>query len=268
MKPQSALNRGVTIFVSIFVIGLAGWLYWMPSRQNSTPLSQLDSQPLPTKKPALYPQLADAKNGNLLAPSQLKAEKSGGGTLVVQESPPGPQPPQSSIIQGYGESARLVDKAGNTLLQATATAPIYSAKPSPSGELIIISRGGGVHQIYRLSPFSIMRDLPITPDIPRACAFETWQWIDDNTLLGVSALEKVQEELEKMTAAETESQWREKTLLYFWNLKNETLKRITDTVSVIPPSFSVIETRPGGYLMVEWDEHEASKKVWIKVSKE
>ena len=115
------------------------------------------------------------------------------------------EPPPVARLQGHGESAVLLDRGGKPLLRATDAAPIYSAKPSPSGQQVLVGRGNGEHQIYLIEPFELVRELPLRPDgVPRASGFGSWAWVDETTLITAVDIERPATELSQLTGAERE----------------------------------------------------------------
>jgi hypothetical protein len=179
---------------------------------------------------------------------------------VVTESP------STVKLQGSGETAVVLDGEGKPLLKAESASPIYSAKPSPTGQQVLLSRGNGAHQIYRIKPFALVRELPLTPpEIPRASAFGPWEWIDEASLITAVDIERPMAEQENLTAAEREAPatWRERTLLYSFNLADGTLSKIDTAQAGLPASFTVVEMRAGGLVKVEWDEEGAARTAWV-----
>lgn len=172
----------------------------------------------------------------------------------------------SSIVKlrGSGETAILLDTSDKPLLKATPANPIYSLKSAPSGQKIVVSRGDGINELYNLEPFELICQLPLVPNVPRASAIGSWEWIDESTLVGVTDVARPNSELAHLTGAERESaaNWREETLLYSFDLEYRKLTKIDTTGSGLPASFMVVETHAGGLIKVEWDEMGEARSTW------
>lgn len=258
----------ITALALLSVIGII--LFWHDPRSSDATVTTSSQPTRPTSNAAPEPERVPESPPALPAapvvvsePSRpVEAESTMAITRVAQPAAVA-ESPTGAKVQGFGETAVLSDADGKPLLKATPTSPIYSARPSPSGHQLVVSRGSGVHQIYRLTPFALVRELPVTPDVPRASAFEAWHWMDENTLIGISATERPHEELDKLTGAEQEAQWRERTLLYSFNLADGTLSKIDTVKAGLPASFTVVEMHAGGLVKVEWDEQGTARTAWV-----
>jgi|GEM_PF-4094289 len=255
MNKHTLITILIAALVLLSAIGFTIlWRKRPSSDARATTQHSASSDPKPKPAPTSLPEAARV----------VEIESKLAITLVAEPAAV-PQSPMVAKVQGFGESAVLSDADGNPLLRATPKSPIYSVKPSPSGQQLVVSRGSGVHQVYRLNPFALVRELPVTPDVPRASTFEAWQWMDENTLIGVSATERPHEEMEKLTAAEQESYWRERTLLYSFDLAEGALSMIEIANLELPASFTVVEMHAGGLVKIEWDKQGAARTAWIGV---
>jgi hypothetical protein len=195
MKKSPPFSLRNIVVGSLILIGFTTWIFtksdWGNLIDTSKPARSSVNQ-TGLQLPQATPEIAQEI-------SQLATKTEFHFTRISQ--PPVDLPPQqkSPLLQGWAETATLVDKTGQTLLKASPTAPIYSVIMSPAEDQVILSRGGGVHQVYRLSPFSIICELPLSPNLPRASAFDNWQWIDNRKLLGVSSTTKSTADLEGFT---------------------------------------------------------------------
>jgi hypothetical protein len=62
---------------------------------------------------------------------------------------------------------------------------------------------------------------------------------------------------------ESESVWRESTVLYSFDLSDGALSLADVRTADLPRSFSVVGIYVGGIVNVEWDENQAAKTAWI-----
>lgn len=256
-----SFRRKSVILSTVTLMGLLIWVF-----------SQLDAQKSANTSTAVKLS-ADQTGPNAPLPTPGSNQLTNSGahkqalifSLISQPSVEFPPQQKSPLLKGWDETATLVDKTGKILLQATPTAPIYSVRISPLEDLVVLSRGNGIHEIYRLNPFSRICALPLAPNLPRATVFDDWQWIDNSRLLGVSATQRPPTELERFTSAERESEsvWRETTVLYSFDLKNSQLMQADVRSTNLPKSFTVVENQPGGMVKVEWDENQNAMTAWI-----
>jgi len=223
----------------------------------------LADRPIPktNETPALQP------TEPTIARAHTDPPQTGTTLAIVRSTPPTSlaESPAVAKLQGYGETAVLCDLNGTPLLKANSTAPIYSAHSSPSRQQVLVDRGSGINEVYRLTPFELVRRLPSMPDVPRASAFGPWNWIDETTLVGVADIERPAAELSHLTGAERESaaNWRERTLLYSFSLTDGTLTKIDTARAELPPAFTVVQIRAGGFVKIEWDEQGTTKTAWL-----
>lgn len=87
-------------------------------------------------------------------------------------------------------------------------------------------------------------------------------------LVAVADVARPPSELTHLTGAERESaaNWRERTLIYSFNLADGTLTRIDTAKAGLPPSFTVVEMHMGGLVKVEWDEKGTARTAWVTAS--
>jgi hypothetical protein len=243
------------------------------NRQSTEPVTATSSQQSEPKKPERETKVVPTAPPVARAPEPeparpVEAEPTLAVTRIAQP-PPIVERPATAKLQYIGETAVLFDADGKPLLKATPVNPIFSAKPSPTGQQILVSSGNGIHRIYSINPFRLVRELPLTPkDIPRASAFSPWDWIDETTLITSADVERPAADLTGLTGAERESSenTRERTLLYSFNLTKGTLARIDTAKAGLPPSFTVVEMHSGGRVKVEWDENGTARTAWVSAS--
>ena len=204
-------------------------------------------------------------------PVKPSGKKSRMRLVKTSEPPPKVVKSKSKVeLKGYHEKSVIQDINGKVLLSAAELKnSIISIKISPSGQRAIVHGGNGYNQIYDLEPFRAAQILPLQIDVPRAWAFDQWEWIDDNTLVGISAIGLPEEEEEKLTGESEEA--CERTLIFTYTLSDGVLTEIDPTTVGLPAVFVVIDTREGGYLKVKWREAEfwekEAKTMWVRIEK-
>jgi hypothetical protein len=262
-------KRTLLWVVAVAVLAILSLAWWM-SREARGPAAKTD---LPVTEPAKRAESQTAvATATAVAPTPKREEDRGVdphpmvAATRISEPPPVIDGPPPAILQGSGETAVLSDPNGRPLLKATPANPIYALKPSPSGAQVLLSRGNGLFELYRTNPFELVREMPLKPDdVERASAFESWNWIDEGTLLTSVDIERPPSEGAQVTGAERESpeNWRERTLLYSYNLTEGKLAQIDLAKAGLPPSFTVVELRTGGVIKVEWDEKGMVRTAWL-----
>jgi len=85
-----------------------------------------------------------------------------------------------------GGTGKIVDTAGNVIIQSDSENAIFSCDVSPDQTRISINRGSGKYDIVTPSTGETIR-LPQQPPGENVLGF-SWRWIDDQTLIGVSGI--------------------------------------------------------------------------------
>lgn len=190
------------------------------------------------------------------------------GIVVSTLEKPPQKPFLSSMLktETVNGTLQICDSQGNFLI-GTQSEPVFDMKVSPSEKLAVLTRGDGVNQIYSLSPFSLIMELPRVPKMPRATAFDKWQWLDENKLVGVVEILKNPALLNGLTGAERESPeaTTERTLLFTYDLKTNQTMQIDTRGSGLPLFFIVSEIHQGGYVEANWVENDKEHDLWISL---
>ena len=88
------------------------------------------------------------------------------------------------VIGNGGYPARIVDGSGNVLLEATPDFSIHAVSEAPDGAHLLVNSYPMGLIIDPVSKKKI--SLPECPPGNKKLGFGSWDWIDDNTVLGVS----------------------------------------------------------------------------------
>lgn len=265
------MKKSATTFwiVTLVVLSAIALALLSTNRRSPKPAATSSSQPLkpfeqPPTEMSAAPSLPPAERAAEPQPARrVEAERALAISRIAE--PPPASPPSSALrIEQISGTMVLYDASGKALL-GSPEKPVFAAVVSPSGKLAVIDRGNGVNELYRLQPFELIRQLPLMPDVPRASAFGPWGWLDEITLIAAVDITRPAAELMNLTRAERESavNWRERTLLYAFNLADGTLTNSDTARAGLPPSFTVVEMRTGGFVKVEWDEQGTARTAWL-----
>jgi hypothetical protein len=211
------------------------------------------------------------------SPVQPDAQKTLGGpallgnySATVDDSAPNALPPSSIAVhlRNSGEHAILEGVDGQSLWDAAKeNRPLYSAISSPNGRLVVLGFEDGKYELYRVRPFERIQLIPYVAPVERGTAFESWTWIDDKRLAGVSAVEQSPEKLRGFTAAEQEARWCEKMLLYVYDIESNSLEQVKTDHLPFPPVFEVNQAVEGGHFQLGADvPGKGWQKIWITVT--
>lgn len=178
------------------------------------------------------------------------------------------EPEASWIAQGRGAETRILNGASRE--------EVWHAKPNQqvtgisfNGDdslmlvtFAIFKSSDETAAIYRTSDFSKVASLPANSDHPRAMGF-SWQWVQNDMLLGKCHISRPSEELNQLTAAERESDAGvDKTELVIYKVDTGELSRILLPKELL--SSKIIDlgkVRSDGYVQV-WDE-DTDKYNWL-----
>ncbi|MDR1190346.1 MAG: hypothetical protein LBK60_01605 [Verrucomicrobiales bacterium] len=190
--------------------------------------------------------------------------------VKISEPPQEETIPSKSKVQlsGYLDKSAIQDANGKVLLSAAELKrSIHSIKISPSGRRAIISGGDCYNQIYDLEPFRAAQKLSCYLDVPNSWGLGKWEWVDDNTLVTISDIDPPESELQGLTAAEREADWRVRTLMYTYTLSDGVLIEIDTSTVGLPAVFDVLVTQAGGYLQVCVSKDGFFHTMWVRVEK-
>lgn len=179
----------------------------------------------------------------------------------------------SWIAQGRGAEARILSGAnGEEVWHAKPNQQVTGISFNGENSLMLVTfaifkSSDETAAIYRTSDFSKVASLPANSDHPRAMGF-SWQWVQNNMLLGKCHISRPSEELNRLTAAERESDAGvDKTELAIYNVETGKLSRILLPKQLL--SSKIIDlgkVRNDGYVQV-WDL-DANKYNWLYLEKQ
>lgn len=189
---------------------------------------------------------------------------------VAQNSPPAlvSQEPIPWITRGKLRDTQILERdSGRVVWRTDADQSIGGVAFNEKCTKVLIAfavaqEGDETAAVYRTSDFSKTVTLPANCDYPRGMGC-TWQRVKDDLLLGRCLIQRHSSELDKLTAAEMESDAGvEKTKLVIYNTEKGTMWPI-----VVPEklaSTNVVRlgiVRPDGYVQI-WDA-EQGRYAWL-----
>jgi hypothetical protein len=216
--------------------------------------------------------------GKLPKEVQSRASIAETGIYSLRPIPESEMPPRDAgkeapwIAHGRGAEARILSGAnGAEVWRAKPNQQVTGISFNGDNSLMLVTfaiskSSDETAAIYRTSDFSKAASLPANSDHPRAMGF-SWQWIQNNMLLGKCHISRPTEELNRLTAAERESDAGvDKTELAIYNVETDELSRILLPKQLL--SSKVIDlgkVRNDGYVQV-WDV-DADRYNWLHLEK-
>jgi hypothetical protein len=135
-----------------------------------------------------------------------------------------------------GGVGKITDTNGNIIDQSNATNAIFGLGVSPDQERIVINRGDAEHNVITPKTKEQVR-LPKRPPGSNVLGFASWQWVDDNTLVGVSG--KTIPFRVDQVGPDREEPIISRSVLYVYDLRSRTMSEValphnlaTKTVSI------------------------------------
>lgn len=262
MKRIALIVLVAVVFVMLFVV------FWRHGGSTGPVFEQGRKQPVVASDGAN--QSRPATSGQARTASSTVITQSSKYHAIVDQAGSSELRNPSGVVQvsNAGEHAVLKRADGQTLWDAAKEKrPLYAAKPSPDGRLVVLGFEDGKHELYRLQPFEKVKSMPYVAPVERGTAFASWSWIDNERLVGVSAIERSAEDLRGLTAAEREAQSCEKMLLYVYDLESSSLELVQTEGLPLPPVFEVNQIASGGRLLVGADvPGKGWQTLWISVA--
>lgn len=157
------------------------------------------------------------------------------------------RPSRYRVIGDGGYPAKVVDDAGNVLIEATPDFGIYGVAESPDGKRLLVKH----------YPVSLVLDvisgakvaLPAQPPGEHKLGFGSWDWVDDYTLLGVSGDKRTGPK----TGVDGEGNNVAQTRLYSYDLRDRSLQEVK-LDGIAAAVFSIAEMRVGGLVRLVQDD--------------
>lgn len=155
--------------------------------------------------------------------------------------------------QGSG-SAKIVNKAGNVVLEADPKVGIYGCEVSPNGKQLTA---------YFASEGSIILEpetgtkiaLPKRPPGEHKFVFEHWSWIDDNTLVSASGDQKLDAKGNPVREEANVAQSR----LYLYDISHQQLTEVQLPKDFGVKIFSISAVSSKGYVYLVHEDPNATR---------
>lgn len=190
-------------------------------------------------------------------PSKVVADLS---DLLETEPPPNKIDPKVLLkLRDYGKETVVLTDGNGKRYKTTTQKPIFTVRCSPSGKLAVVGIGFGRYEVCSLDLCAKIKDLP---KLKVPASTETWDWLDENTLIGIATTELN----EAPTDAAEKAHWRGKTFIFTYALDRSRLTTVNPALLGLPASFHIIETRQARSLKAEWIGTDGTPKLkWVAV---
>jgi hypothetical protein len=161
--------------------------------------------------------------------------------------------PYRLIGQGSG-AAKIVDKSGKVVLEADPKVGIYGCSVSPDGEHIAVDCASAGSIILEPKTGNKIT-LPKRPPGENKFVFESWYWIDDNTLVAESGDHKLDVLGRPVKSDDNVSQSR----LYLYSLNQKQLDEVQLPKDLGAKVFSIAYVSSKGYVHLVTDDPTATR---------
>lgn len=158
-------------------------------------------------------------------------------------------------IQGRGSKAKIVTAEGKTLIEADDKVGIYGCSVSPDGKRLTVYYGDAKYDVITPSTGETIR-LPQHPPGENMIGFGSWDWIDTDTLVGVSGTVIPFREDEVGPAREEPN--ISQSLLYVYKLSERKLMEVELPPELQNKTFSVSVVDSSGNVQLGSDDHDSS----------
>lgn len=169
-------------------------------------------------------------------------------------------------IQGRGSKAKILTAEGKTLKEAGEKVGIYGCSVSPDGKRLAVYYGDAQYDIITPSNGETVR-LPQQPPGENMIGFGSWDWIDDDTLVGVSG--KVIPFRDDEVGPEREEPNISRSTLYVYKLSERKLAEVELPTELQNKTFSVSAVDLSGNVQLRPEDHESYADAslgWFDVS--
>jgi hypothetical protein len=153
-----------------------------------------------------------------------------------------------------GGTGKIVDAAGNVIIQSDSGNAIFSCEVSPDQTRISINRGSGKYDIVTPSTGETIR-LPQQPPGENVLGF-SWRWINDQTLIGVSGITVPFRD--GQVGPEREEPIISHSILYVYDLKERKLSEVQLPPTLQTKTFSVSAVDATGKLQLQSEDRGVS----------
>lgn len=151
---------------------------------------------------------------------------------------------------GDGTSGKVVGPDGRTLMASGNGIGIFGASVAADQKQVLIRAGGGINFVMD----SVTGDkvqLPLTPPGHDMMGFETWYWVNDQKLLGVSGIEA--HDTETAPSDHCPEPHASQTKLYLYDVPTKQLREIAFSDEDLGLVFSVTEVSHDGSIHIFGD---------------
>jgi hypothetical protein len=153
-----------------------------------------------------------------------------------------------------GGTGKIVDNAGNVIIQSDSENAIFSCEVSPDQTRISINRGSGKYDILTPSTGETIR-LPQQPPGENVLGF-SWRWIDAQTLIGVSGITVPFRD--DQVGPDREEPIINHSVLYVYDLKERKLSEVQLPPTLQTKTFSVSAIDETGKVQLQLEAREAN----------
>ena len=237
---RSFLLYGMTVFLGI--VSMDTLLALNDSASNTT------ENRIPVLKKSFYQMEGTKSSFNPVKDAERKA------TLPFQ-------------MFGSGGVGKIVDRDGKIILQSDSKNAIFGCEISPDLTRIAVNRGSRKFDIIAPKTRGVIR-LPQMPPGDYVLGF-SWNWIDNETLLGVSG--KVVPFRDDQVGPEREEPNIERSLLYLYDIKEQKMTEVALPASAKSQVVSVNAVDQAGNIQLRPEGHERSwtdaDLGWFKLSR-
>lgn len=168
--------------------------------------------------------------------------------------------PQSEVYKllGRGASGRIVTQDGTVILKSGPDIMLIDSAESPDQKRILARGGDAI--AYVINPEQSSRiQLPSAPPEEGMLGFGGWYWVDDETLIGVSGVQSIDEETGAPVSCCAKHNV-ERTILYLFDVETETLEAAVSGGGDLPLFFSIAEASRSGHIhLISEDPHEETE---------
>lgn len=157
-------------------------------------------------------------------------------------------------IFASGGIGKIVDAAGNVIVQSDAKNGIFACEVSPNQKRIVVYRGDADYDVITPRTGETIR-LPQQPPGENMLGFGSWHWVDDDTLVGVSG--QVIPFRDDQVGPEREEPNIAQSTLYVYKLSERKLARVEVPTALRSKTFSVNAVDPSGKVQLRPEDHES-----------
>ncbi|MDH5822481.1 hypothetical protein QFW77_05685 [Luteimonas sp. RD2P54] len=146
--------------------------------------------------------------------------------------------PPPLVLRGRGTAGKIVNRQGETVMDAAKSGSIYGLELSPSRDKALVYFGDANYTVLDTDTLEEVADPPAKPPRYQDATGFSWWFLDDGRLIGQADLPST--DTAGKTAADIESLLPRSTLIYVYEFESDSLASV-EIDGQLPSIFSIHE---------------------------